>query len=240
MGRKPQLLRFNNESLFHHRRGVRGRWPQGRRHRSTRQPQGASRRCRRPSSFDDDDAWRACGVRSRRRCAKRGVPVSRVWGVGIGIPGVVNIERSTISTAPLIGVAEESGPTRMRWSTWAPAEAAGFRRERRQFRSDRRVHAAQGSRARSISVYLSVGTGVGGGIILDGRIAQGDAVLGRRDRLHDLRQGASSSHTSKAGWLEDRINHRALIKNKRSARFLKLARIGPRAGHRQSLGRARR
>jgi predicted NBD/HSP70 family sugar kinase len=71
-------------------------------------------------------------------------------------------------------------------------------------------------------VYLSVGTGVGSGIILDGRLRKGMHFSAGEVGYMIFDKGASS-RTSEVGWLENRINHRALLKAKRTTEFLEAA-----------------
>jgi predicted NBD/HSP70 family sugar kinase len=175
-----------------------------------------------PAKADFDDMMRdelASAIKGTLRDAR--VPISRIWGVGIGIPGVVNIDRRTISTAPLIGVTEErsyrDSIERLEQQLKLPvfvendansAAIGEYMLRREQGEAD--------------LIYLSVGTGVGGGIILDGRLRKGMRFSAGEVGYMTFDR-TSSSHSSKAGWLENRINHRALMKSKRSAQFLELA-----------------
>ena len=219
MGRKPKLLRFNNESYF--TVGV--------------EFEGDSlkvgvidllgniktvRQMPAKSSFDDVmQSELLPAIRSTLRDAR--LPLSRIWGVGIGIPGVVNVERRTISTAPLIGVTEER-----------PYRGAIERLERQLklpvfVENDANASAIGEYHLRREQgevdlIYLSVGTGVGGGIILDGRLRKG-MRFSAGEVGYMIFDKTSSSDASKIGWLEDRINHRALLRNRSSAEFLQLA-----------------
>src|SRR5689334_19024371 len=95
MGRKPKLLRFNNESYF--TIGVEFEGDDlkvgiidllGNIKVFTQMPASAS--------FDQLMQGELAGaIKATLRDAR--VPMSRIWGVGIGIPGVVNLERQTIS-----------------------------------------------------------------------------------------------------------------------------------------------
>ncbi len=172
------------------------------------------------ASFDDMmQGELAAAIKSTLRSTR--LPMQRVWGVGIGIPGVVNVERKTISTAPLIGVTGErsySEPLRQLerqlklpvfFENDANLAAIGeFQMRREQGEVD--------------LIYLSVGTGVGGGIILDGQLRKGPR-FSAGEVGYMIFDPASSSHTSAAGWLEQRTSHRALINNAGNASFLDAA-----------------
>jgi predicted NBD/HSP70 family sugar kinase len=216
MGRKPQMLRFNNESFFTIGVEFEGDGLKvgvidllGNLKAFQQMPA--------KSSFDAMmQGELAASIKATLREAR--LPMSRIWGVGIGIPGVVDVGHQTISTAPLIGVAEkrsykealEQLGRQLKVPVFvendANAAAIGeYRLRREQGEAD--------------LIYLSVGTGVGGGIILDGRLRKG-AHFSAGEVGYMIFDKQASSHTSEAGWLESRINHRALLKAKRGTDFL--------------------
>lgn len=219
MGRKPKLLRFNSESYFTIGVEFEGDGLKvgvidllGNIKAFQQMPAKAS--------FDKMmQGELAAAIKLTLRDAR--LPMSRIWGVGIGIPGVVDIERRTISTAPLIGVSEER-------SYKEAIEQLERQLKLPVFVENDANSAAIGEyllrreQGEVDLIYLSVGTGVGGGIILDGRLRKG-MRFSAGEVGYMIFDKTSSSHTSKAGWLENRINHRALLKNKRSTDFLRLA-----------------
>lgn len=219
MGRKPKLLRFNSESYFTIGVEFEGDGLKvgvidllGSIKAFQQMPAKAS--------FDEMmQGELATAIKSTLRDAR--LPMSRIWGVGIGIPGVVNVERQTISTAPLIGVAEERSYKEL-------IEQLEKQLKLPVFVENDANSAAIGEyllrreQGEVDLVYLSVGTGVGGGIILDGHLRKGMRFSAGEVGYMIFDKGFSS-HPSKAGWLENRINHRALLKNKRSPEFLALA-----------------
>lgn len=219
MGRKPKLLRFNSDSYF--TIGVEFEGDQlkvgvidllGNIKAFQQTPA--------KSSFDVMmQGHLAAAIKATLRDAR--LPMSRIWGVGIGIPGVVDIEQQTISTAPLIGVAEKrsykdvleqvSRQLKLPVFVENDANAAAI--------GEYRLRTEQGE---SDLVYLSVGTGVGAGIILDGRLRKG-VHFSAGEVGYMIFDKDASSHTSEIGWLENRINHRALVKAKRATDFLEAA-----------------
>jgi predicted NBD/HSP70 family sugar kinase len=219
IGRKPKLLRFNNESFFTIGVEFEG---DGLKVGAVDLLGNMKAFRQMPATASFDDIMRgelATAIKDTLRDAR--LPMSRIWGVGIGIPGVVNLERKTISMAPLIGVSEErsyaSDVERLQQQLKLPvfidndanaAAIAEYKLRREQGEAD--------------LVYLAVGTGVGGGIILDGKLRKGPRFAAGEVGYMIFDQKASS-HSTKAGWLEERINHRALLKNKKSAQFLNLA-----------------
>lgn len=219
LGRKPQMLRFNSESFF----TIGVEFDGGSLKAGVVDLLGRVKATRKvPVSDDFDRIIRndlAAAVKAAVRAA--GVPMNRIWGVGVGIPGVVNIERHVISTAPLIGIDGERDcdalVNELQSSLGVPvflendvnAAAVGEYISRKE----------QGE---SDLVYLSLGTGVGGGIILDGRLWKGRR-FSAGEIGYMIFDKSSSSHTSKAGWLESRINRRALLDHGKSAEFAEFA-----------------
>lgn len=219
MGRRPKLLRFNNESFF----TVGVEFEGGGLKVGVIDLLGNIKAFRQlPATASFDEMMRgelAAAIKATLRDAR--LPMSRIWGVGIGIPGVVNVRRRTISTAPLIGVTEE--------------RSYADELERIEHQLKLPVFVENDANAAAIGeymlrkehgevdlVYLAVGTGVGGGIILDGRLRTG-RQFSAGEVGYMMFDSTASSHSSKAGWLEDRINYRALTKHKRSAQFLHVA-----------------
>ena len=215
LGRKPHMLRFNSESFFtvgvEFEGGVLkvGLVDLLGRVKTIHQVPVAS-------NFDtivrkDFGGAIATVVRESR------IPESRIWGVGIGIPGVVDAVRGVINTAPLIGIDGELA--------YAGLIANLEKRLKMQVFLENDVNAAaigeytaRKDQNESDLVYLSLGTGVGGGIILDGQLRKGKR-FSAGEIGYMIFDKTSSSHTSQAGWLENRINRRALLKRRKGADF---------------------
>ncbi len=219
MGRRPKLLSFNSESFF----------TIGVEFEGDGLKVGvidllgnikAFRQTAVAASFDDMMRGElATQIKATLRDAR--LPMNRIWGVGIGIPGVVNIDRRTIGTAPLIGVATDRSyrddierlEQQLKLPVFVENDANSAAIGEYMLRKE------QGE---VDLVYLAVGTGVGGGIILDGHLRKG-MRFSAGEVGYMIFDKTSSSHASKAGWLEDRINHRALRKNRQSEQFLQFA-----------------
>jgi predicted NBD/HSP70 family sugar kinase len=216
MGRRPKLLRFNSESYYAIGVEFEG---DGLKVGVVDLLGNIKALAQMPAKSSFDAMMQgelAAAIKLALRNAR--LPMSRIWGVGIGIPGVVNTTRQTISTAPLIGVAEErnygAAVKQLEMQLKLPvfvendANAAAL--------GEYHLRREQGE---TDLVYLSVGTGVGGGIILDGRLRKG-LRFSAGEVGYMIFDHTASSHTTKVGWLEGRINHRALVRNKRGADFL--------------------
>lgn len=216
MGRKPKLLRFNADAYFTVGVDFEGGYLKigivdllGNIKSFEQIPVKAS--------FDELMAEKlAASIGDRLRAA--GIAADRIWGVGIGIPGVVDVERRTINVAPLIGVAEERsyGPALDRlerqlglpvfFENDANAAAIGEYHLRRDH-------------GEADLVYLSIGTGVGGGIILEGQLRKGlRSSAGEVGYM--IFDRSASSHRSRAGWLERRISHSGFLASKGSDDFV--------------------
>jgi predicted NBD/HSP70 family sugar kinase len=216
MGRKPKLLRFNSESYF----------TIGVEFEGDGLKVGvidllgnikAFQQMTVASSFDAMmQGELAKAIKDTLRDAR--LPISRVWGVGIGIPGVVNVDRQTISTAPLIGVAEERSYKDALEQLSRQLKLPVFVENDANSAAIGEYHLRREQGELDL-VYLSVGTGVGGGVILNGRLRKG-THFSAGEVGYMIFDKAAASHTSEAGWLESRINHRALLKAKRSSAFI--------------------
>lgn len=138
------------------------------------------------------------------------IPKSKFLGVGLGIPGVVDPDNKIIEFGPLIGI---SSKTDCRDSI----ENLSQRLELPVYIENDVNAAAIGEFVtRKLSsdsdlVYVSIGTGLGAGIVLNGRLRRGTrncaGEIGYMVFDNDY-------HTSKAkaGWMESRINFDALSK----------------------------
>ena len=141
----------------------------------------------------------------RRLVASAPAPV---LGVGLGVPGVVDAARGCIVFAPLIGITE-------------PCDCTGICREIEQetglpvfLENDVNAMASGEFFIRRLDaeedlLYVSVGTGIGAGILLNGRLRRG-----ARNLAGEL--GYAVSHAgfpvdrNRPGWLESQIGMEAL------------------------------
>jgi len=137
-----------------------------------------------------------------------GVDNKKILGVGIGIPGVVDRHRHIVEVAPLIGIFDKRDCSSVIKSfshrTGYPvfvendvnAAALGEFVIRRMGPTDDLI-------------YVSLGTGLGAGIILDGRLRRGKHNFAGEMgyMVHDSRYKTSKS---KPGWMEEQINLKSL------------------------------
>jgi predicted NBD/HSP70 family sugar kinase len=142
--------------------------------------------------------------------AAAGIPADKLGGIGVGVPGVLSGGNRVIEFAPLVGVKEaldcgsaidilseemgvpvlfENDVNASAWGSFC-AENTGC----------------------SDLIYCSLGTGLGAGIILDGRLRRGaHSLAGEIGYIsHD---SEFITERSKPGWLEQKINLSALRKN---------------------------
>ena len=106
-----------------------------------------------------------------------------VEAVGFGIPALVDAETgvSRVVQPPAARRRAVSRPDER-----AP-RAAGRRGQRRQRGAARRAPPRRRPRRATTRVLLALGTGIGGGLVLDGRLYRGAARLRRRARPHGRR-----------------------------------------------------
>ena len=137
----------------------------------------------------------------------QGAPRVRIAGIGIGFSGVVDSVNSVIEYAPLVDVFERKSfldiKDQLEQQFAVPvciendvnADSLGEFTERRLG-------------AGNDLIYLSLGTGLGAGIIIDGKLWRG-----RRNSAGEIGymvfDSAFHASKSKPGWLENRVNIQA-------------------------------
>lgn len=142
-----------------------------------------------------------------RLLAEAGIADDQIVGIGLGVPGCYDPETHILSMAPLVDV---NGQTDISW-----VEELLERRYNVPVAVGNDVNMdvlgeyhALGS-AYPDFVYLSLGTGIGAGIILDGKLRTGTShrcgEIGYMAFYDDYRAAPASP-----GWLEQNINLRAL------------------------------
>lgn len=138
------------------------------------------------------------------------VKLSDVLGIGIGLPGIYDVERETINMAPLIGINERTNISsaieslEKRYGLPVLVDNDLNMEVQGEFISKKLGE-------QDDLIYLSIGTGFGSGVMLNGKLRRGSHYMcgevGYMTFLDDY-VGASSS----VGWLESRININALSK----------------------------
>lgn len=147
--------------------------------------------------------------------ADSGIPRERISGVGIGVPGSVSVDRRTVEVAPLVGI---TGPLDVRPLIGGLEERLGL-----PVLIEKDVNAAvlgefvhrRDSRPKDL-VYLSLGVGVGAGIILDGVLRRGSHNLAGEIGYLSFEQGCVADPT-RPGWLESRIGYAGIAADPESA-----------------------
>lgn len=137
-----------------------------------------------------------------------GIELARVAALGIGFPGVVDTDRRRVEFAPLVGIG-------------APLDVSDVladmdRRLGLTVRVENDANAAAygelirfGPETALSLLYLSLGTGLGGGLVLDGRLRRGPRHIAGEIGYFLGAPGESASIERK-GALEGRINLDAL------------------------------
>lgn len=136
-----------------------------------------------------------------------GLEPAKLGGVGIGVPGVVSPDGRSIQFAPLIGITK-------------PLHCAGALRDIQQALQvpvvmENEVNAAAWGafvhldREEEDLLYCSIGTGLGVGIILDGKLWRGRGSLAGELGYTSFSKD-SQADPARPGWLEARISLSAL------------------------------
>lgn len=118
--------------------------------------------------------------------AQSGVERSRIAGVGMGVPAIVDVEKVTVSAAPAVGILEDID---------CKPILAGLseRLELPMYLENDTNAAALGEYATGLHdagtdlLYVSLGTGLGAGLIVPGQAVPRTAELRRRDWVHGVR-----------------------------------------------------
>jgi len=106
---------------------------------------------------------------ARELAGRIGAPLSALAGIGIGIPGVVDVRAGVLSHAVNLGVGGDGLPLAARLSRRAGIPVA--------VENDVNAAALGASRVLQLDgadlAYLSIGTGIAAGIVLSGRLHRG-------------------------------------------------------------------
>lgn len=137
--------------------------------------------------------------------------VNDVAAIGIGAPGFINPERTTVVFAPNVGWIDEPIAAKVNEATGLPtylendANAAAWGE-----------FAFGAAKARRSAVVITVGTGIGGGIIIDGHLIRGSYGFGGEiGHLNLIQEGLQCGCGLKGCW-EQYSSGSALVRTARS------------------------
>ena len=135
-----------------------------------------------------------------------GIPI---LGVGLGLPGVVNTERNIIYFAPLIGITKPTDYTNLCMSITEKTNLPVV--------MDNDVNLAAVGEFATLKLtnkddllYIAIGTGVGAGIMLDGRLRRGPRYL-TGEFGYTIKDTRYKVDQETPGWLESQIGQAALM-----------------------------
>jgi predicted NBD/HSP70 family sugar kinase len=140
--------------------------------------------------------------------AEADIPLDKLMGIGIALPAIYNPEEHLILTAPLIGVTQ---PTDISGKITTLVKKYGVTV---LVENDANAQClgefyAAGTKGGKDLVFISLGTGIGAGVILDGKLRRGSNYMGGEigyfSFMDDYPLGANSP-----GWLENKIGRRSL------------------------------
>ncbi|CAN5592136.1 hypothetical protein BH10ACT7_BH10ACT7_24010 [soil metagenome] len=200
LGRRPQLIRFNSGAFL-----AVGVEYEGESIRVGLVDLSGQVRALRVSQITGlgEDTANAIVEIVEELIAAESIDRSILLGVGIGLPGVVDIENRTVNAGPMVGVFQ---PTSLDSIATTIEQRLGL-----PVAFDNDVNAAaigeytvRGSDPRTDLVFLSLGTGFGGGIILNGQLWRGRHNFAG-EFGYMIFDEHSESQTSQVGWLEARI-----------------------------------
>lgn len=206
IGRKPQILKFNSEAAFSVGIEFEGDFLK----LGVIDLLGNIRvfkQIRVTSDFDDIISSKL-GLVIENILEESNIPKSKVLGVGLGIPGVVDPDNYVVEVAPLVGISEIK-------DCKALIDNLSKRLNLHIF-IDNDVNAAAIGEfvtrkldSASDLLYVSLGTGLGSGIILNGKLRKGKRNSAGEIGYMVLDKDFKTSK-SEAGWMESHINFHAL------------------------------
>lgn len=136
------------------------------------------------------------------------VRLSDVLGIGIGVPGIYNVEKQIIDMAPLIGINGRTDISHIIRSIESKYKLPVI------VDNDLNMEVQGEFISRRLGdendlVYLSLGTGIGSGVMLGGKLRRGrNYMCGEVGYMSFLDDYVADKST--AGWLESKINLKAL------------------------------
>lgn len=137
------------------------------------------------------------------------IPKSKILGVGIGIPGVLDAENYIIDFAPLIGVNDKTDYRMIFENLSRNLKLPVY------IENDVNVAAIGEYVTRRLTseqdlIYVSLGTGLGSGLILNGKLRRGRRNSSGEIGYMVFDRSFQTSKT-KAGWMESQVNLKALM-----------------------------
>ena len=133
---------------------------------------------------------------------------SKILGVGIGIPGVLDADEYRIEFAPLIGISTETNCSAL-FSHFSKIAGLPVIIENDVNAAAIGEYVTRKLSAQQDLIYISLGTGLGAGIILNGRLRRGKRNLSGEIGYMVFDRNFETSK-AKAGWMESQINLQAL------------------------------
>lgn len=140
--------------------------------------------------------------------SQSGVPHSRIAGVGMGVPAIVDVDRVTVSAAPTVGILEDVD--------CKPILAGLSQRLGLPLYLENDTNAAalgeyaiSGQAAATDLLYVSLGTGLGAGLIIQGKLCRGHQNFGGEIGFMVFDRNFETD-PARRGWLEDKIGLQTL------------------------------
>lgn len=207
VGRKPQLYKFNKNLCSGIGIVLEGKYLRiGIVNLSGEIVERATMQC---NSHFDSSINKVFEVSINKILDSANIPLERVVGIGIGIPGIYDEKNNAVLVAPLIGVSK---PTSVAFVTDYLTDKFNVPV---MLGNDVNMEVLGEYHSKKLShddmLYISLGTGVGAGIILDGKLRIGNTFnsgeIGYMAFLGDYIAGKDNP-----GWLESKINLEGLSK----------------------------
>lgn len=206
LGRKPQILKFDPDAAFSIGVEMEG----GFLRLGIVNLEGEIKALRQMSvSHDFDKVMKEeLGPSIENIIHETGVPREKILGVGIGIPGVLDADKYVIDFAPLINIYDTRDCRELFDALSKSINLPIF------IENDVNAAAIGEFVSRRLGpqqdlIYVSLGTGLGAGLILEGKLRRG-----KRNSAGEIGYAVFDKdfHTSKtkAGWMESLINLQAL------------------------------
>lgn len=206
LGRKPQILRFNQDAAFSIGIGFEGDYLS----LGIVDLLGGIKYLKkfRVRSEFDNIIMKQLIPNIETVVKEAGISKEKLLGIGLGIPGVVDTNNHMLEFAPLIGVCEKINyktliddfSKRIGLPVYVENDANAAAKG--EYVTRKLGHNQD-------LIYISLGTGLGSGIILNGRLRRGRHSFAGEIGYMVFDKDFHTSKSS-AGWMESRINLKAL------------------------------
>ncbi|HHW31493.1 MAG TPA: ROK family protein [Clostridiaceae bacterium] len=208
LGRKPQMLRFNADARFSI--GVEYEGDFLKVGIVNLEGDLKTSKQKRVSGHFTEVMQKECIPLIKGIVDSSGISWEKIMGVGIGVPAIVDIKNNIVSAAPLVGILHDVDCKPILQELKNQLGLDAF------IENDANAGALGEFTIRKLTdasdlVYISLGTGLGAGVVLQGKLRRG--VWNSSGEIGYMVYDKNFiTSTERSGWLESQVNAHALTK----------------------------